>query len=328
MKRLIALASLLLSASCVSSVAAQTNWAERLGFPPGKRVVILHANDMGIAYEFNRAAEAGLQDGILTSASVVSAGPWFGETAEWVKTHAGQDIGITLSFVCPSKCLRWSPVAPRDEVSSLATADGYFPATVLQFTMRSDIDEVRQEAEAQIQRAREAGIQPTHLHPHMGALLARPDLLEMYLKLAEEQWIPAVMVEFTPDLVDRFRAKGFPVNEEMLETIAQYRLPKVDDIQNLPPAQTYEEKREGFYQVIRELPVGITQVFLNPADDTPALHCMTDKWQDRAWEAQLLNDPEVREFLKQQDLVYTNWQEIMKRFEAVGAARDVEDKDE
>ncbi len=80
--------------------------------------------------------------------------------------------------------------------------------------------------------------------------------------------------------------------------------------------------------MIRELPPGITQVFLNPADDTPALHCMTDKWQDRAWEAQLLNDPEVREFLKQQDLVYTNWHEIMKRFEAVGAARDVEDKDE
>ena len=51
---------------------------------------------------------------------------------------------------------------------------------------------------------------------------------------------------------------------------------------------------------------------------------MTDKWQDRVWEAQLLSDPAVREFLKQQDIVLTNWHEIMKRFEAVSEAREVE----
>ena len=63
--------------------------------------------------------------------------------------------------------------------------------------------------------------------------------------------------------------RGFNVTDEMVEADCQYRLPKIDDIQNLPPAQTYEEKREGFFQVIRELSPGITQVFLNPADDTP-----------------------------------------------------------
>jgi hypothetical protein len=281
---------------------------------------------MGIAYEFNRPAETGLQEGILTSASVMSAGPWFGECVEWMKTNADKDIGITLSFVSPSSAVQWGPVAPRDEVPSLATVDGDFPATVLQFTLRSDPDQVRREAEAQIQRACAAGIQPTHLHPHLGALLTRPDLMAVYLDLAQEMWIPAVMVEFTPSVVDRLRAEGITVGEEMLDAVAHYRLPKLDDIKKLPPAQTYEEKREGFYKVIRELSPGITQVFLNPADDTPGLHRMSDKWQDRAWEAQLLSDPEVREFLKQQDLVFTNWREIMKRFEAVSEARDVKDE--
>ena len=129
MKRVVLFVSLLLLASCASNVAAQTNWAERLGFPPGKRVVILHANDMGIAYEFNRPAEAGLQDGILTSASVMSAGPWFGECAEWAKANRDKDIGITLSFVSPSSAVQWGPVAPRDEVPSLTTVEGYFPST-------------------------------------------------------------------------------------------------------------------------------------------------------------------------------------------------------
>jgi predicted glycoside hydrolase/deacetylase ChbG (UPF0249 family) len=326
MKRVALFVSLLLSASCASNVAAQTNWAERLGFPPGKRVVILHANDMGIAYEFNRPAEAGLQDGVLTSASCMSAGPWFAECVEWAQANRDKDIGITLSFVSPSSVVRWGPVAPRDEVSSLVTVDGYFPSTVIQFTLRADADQVRREAEAQIERARIAGLRPTHLHPHLGAILTRPDLLQMYLDLAQETWIPAVMVEFTPALVERFRARGINISDEMVEAVAQYRLPKIDDIQNLPPAQTYEEKREGFFQVIRELSPGITEVFLNPADDTPGLRRMTDKWQDRAWEAQLLSDPAVREFLQQQDLVLTNWHEIMKRFEAVSEARKVEQK--
>ncbi|MHB8957274.1 MAG: ChbG/HpnK family deacetylase [Pirellulaceae bacterium] len=326
MNRVSAFLTLILSVTCVSSLTAQTNWAERLGYPSGKRVVIMHANDLGIAYEFNRPAEAGLQDGTLTSASVISAGPWFCECVEWMKANAGKDIGVTLSFVSPCSVVRWSPVAAREEVPSLAAVDGYFPSTVLQFTVRSELDQVRREAEAQIQRARAAGIQPTHLHPHLGALLTRPDLMQVYLDLAQQMWIPAVMVDFTPGLVDRFRAEGFTISEEMLESVARYPLPKIDDIKNLPPAETYEGKREAFYQTIRELSPGITQIFLNPADDTPALHRMSDQWQDRVWEAQLLADPEVREFLSQQDLVLTNWHEIMKRFEAVNEAPEVEDE--
>ena len=31
-------------------------WAEKLDFPPGKRVLILHADDIGMCYEANLAA--------------------------------------------------------------------------------------------------------------------------------------------------------------------------------------------------------------------------------------------------------------------------------
>ena len=217
-------------------------------------------------------------------------------------------------------------MAPREAAPCLADIDGYFPRSVLQFHLRADVEQVRREAEAQIQRARTMGIQPTHIHPHMGALLTRPDLLRLYLELAEQYWIPAVMVEFTPALVAQFRDAGFPLDDEMLQTVANYPLPKVDDIKNIPAASSYEEKRQLFFTTIEELKPGITQIFLIPSDDTPGMRRASPKWQSRAWEAQLLTDPEVREFLQKQDLVFTNWREIMQRFEATNDAKRIEDE--
>ena len=314
--------------SCSASEAlGQGTWAERLGFPAGKRVVILHANDLGIDYEFNRPAEAGLEAGVITSASVLSAGPWFGECVAWAEAHPGVDLGVTLSFVSPSDALRWGPVASRDEVPTLLTMDGDFPHTVTQFAARADVEQVRREAVAQIERARLAGIKPTHLHPHLGAILSRPDLVEVYLQLAEELWIPAVMVEMTPEVVERFRAKGLIIPDDLSDVVSKYRLPKLDDVQVLPPTDSYEAKRDAFFKLISELPPGLTQVFLNPADDTPGLRRMTNKWQDRVWETQLLEDPAVKDFLKEQEIVMTNWREIMQRFETSTADRQQDDQD-
>jgi hypothetical protein len=158
-------------------------------------------------------------------------------------------------------------------------------------------------------------------------VLSRPDLVEVYLQLAEELWIPAVMVEMSPEVVERFRAKGLTIPDDLPEVVSKYRLPKLDDVQMLPPTETYEAKRDAFFQLIRELPPGLTQVFLNPADDTPGLRRMSSKWQDRVWEAQLIADPTVADFLKEQEIVLTNWREIMQRFEAATADPQEDDQD-
>ena len=326
MKRVSVLGSLLILLGAASPTPGQTNWAEQLGFPAGKRVLILHANDMGIAYECNRPIQRGLTSGPLTSASVVSAGPWFAECADWAKSNPGLDLGISLSFVSPSPALKWSGVAPHHEAPSLSTVDGYLPSTVLQFHLRADAKHVRREAEAQIQRARAMGIQPTHIHPHLGAMLTRPDLLQLYLELAQEYWIPAVMVEFTPKVVAEFRAAGFSLDDRMLQAIASYPLPKVDAIKRIGETSSYDETRQQFYKLINELEPGITQIFLNPSDGSPGLRRASQKWRNRAWEAKLLTDPEVRDFLKKQDVVFTNWRDIMRRYHAVRDVTVVESK--
>ncbi len=40
-----------------TSQAPAKTWGERLGWPAGKRVVIFHADDVGMCYEANQAAQ-------------------------------------------------------------------------------------------------------------------------------------------------------------------------------------------------------------------------------------------------------------------------------
>ncbi len=199
MRRCVAPLSVVFTLSCAALAVAQTTWAERLGYPAETRVLILHANDLGVAYEFNRPVEEALQSGALTSASVVTAAPWFGQCREWIKGKHDLDLGISLSFLNPKSALQWGPVAPDELVPSLLTPEGCFASSRVQFAVRAEPDQVRYEAMAQVQRARAAGLEPTHLHPHLGALLTRPDLMRLYLDLATELWIPAVMVPSKPE---------------------------------------------------------------------------------------------------------------------------------
>lgn len=298
------------------AVSAAETWAEKLGFPSGKRVLILYANHMGAAYEFNRPGQQLLQDRIIQSVGVMPACPWSDEFAKWCRENPGYDVGVCLSFNCPSDLYRWRPVSPRDQVRSLVDPDGYLWRTVLQFALRAELDDVKREVHAQIDKARKSGIRPTHLIPDMGSLLTRSDLTELYLDVAEEYWIPAVIPELTPAVIESFREQGFPLTPEMIGIINSYRLPKVDDLQFVPDTESYETKREAFYQLIGSLSPGITQIILHPADRTKALERVSPRWENRVWEAQLLADPAVHQFLEDAGVMMTNWIDIMARFDS------------
>lgn len=314
MKR-IALILAMVFLTTASAHAAET-WAQRLGYPPDKRVLILYAHHMGAAYEFNRPGEQLLSQNLVQSAGVMVPCPWFHEFAKWYRQHPGYDVGVCLSLTCPSDIYRWRPLSPRKKVPSLVDADGYLWRTVLQFTLRAEPDEVKREMDAQINAARRAGIRPSHLVCDMGSLLTRPDLTRLYLNAAETVWIPAVIPELTPAMVEDLREDGFPLSQETIDVVRRYPLPKLDDLQFVPEAESYTAKREAFYQLVRGLAPGLTQIILHPADRTKALQLVSPRWQDRVWEAQLLLDPEVQEFLDEQGVMMTNWIDIMARFES------------
>lgn len=299
----------------VSAPAAAQTWAERLGYGAGKRVVILHASGAGLCYETNAAVEKALADGSASSAAVMAACPWFEDFVAGAKLPADADIGLTITLTADLARYRWTSVSPRGDVPGLIDTDGYLRRGAAEFAFNTTPQEVGREIDAQLAKARASGLRPSHFTCHQGVVFARADLAAIYLEAARRHWIPAVVIELTPERLREFQDQGLPVDDEMLHLVANYPLPKIDDIRLVPRADSYEAKRDLFLKQLAELPPGITQFVSRPAVDSPALRRLSADAQQQAWDAQLLGDADVKKQLADAGIALTNWREIMRRFE-------------
>lgn len=314
-------AFLLLGSVAEHKTFAET-WAERLGFPAGKKVVLLHATELGMCYETNAAGERLLDGGIVRSAAATAPCPWFGNLVPWCAEHPQADVGLALTLNSPSKNYRWKPAASQGIVPSLTDPNGFFWEAPLQTMVNATPDEVERELEAQIALAKSSGLQPTHLSPYLGTLVMRPDLMEVYLRVARRHWIPAVVVELTPEQVERFAQEGYPLPDDVVQMMADYPLPKVDDLRFIPSGDSYEAKKQAFLGLLRNLSPGITQIAFAPAVESEALKLISPDWQQRVWETQLMSDKDVRQLLQSEDFVLTDWRDLMDRFQGAAGESD------
>jgi len=150
------------------------NLAEKLGYPADAKLLIIHADDMGLSYSTNIACIEAFENETVNSGSVLVPCPWFPEIAGYIKTHPDLDIGIHLTITAEWDLYKWDGVLPSSEISSLINENGYFYATLQDFAVNANPEEVDKELRAQIDRAIAFGIQSTHLDNHMGSLMVSP----------------------------------------------------------------------------------------------------------------------------------------------------------
>ncbi|WP_197527898.1 ChbG/HpnK family deacetylase [Posidoniimonas polymericola] len=295
--------------------AAAENWAQRLGFPPGKKVVVLHAHDMGMCFETTQACADLASTLPRLSASAMAPCPWFPHAAKH-DSHSGLgDVGLQLTFNSEWSDYRWRPTSGAGLSPSLVDADGFLWRSVLQFALSADRDDVEREMHWQLLTAERCGLKPTHLTTHLGALYSRPDFAEAYLAFARKQWIPAVVVELTPELTERLAAKGFPVPQGLAAAISDYPLPTLKDLRIVPRAESYEEKLNATLEAVDSLPDGLSQIAFAPGVDSPALRALSPQADQYVWDLRLMQDESLKKRLQADDVILTNWVEIMERFD-------------
>ena len=86
---------------------APKNWAERLGYPVGTKVIMLHADDAGMCEEANLAVQSYLLKGDIQATAVMMPCPWADEMIEWANKHPDKDVGLHLTLTSEWKTYRW-----------------------------------------------------------------------------------------------------------------------------------------------------------------------------------------------------------------------------
>ena len=131
-----------------------------------------------------------------------------------------------------------------------------------------------------------------------------------------------MVIEMSPRTIEKFKKQGYPISKDSIGLVESYPLPKLDDFHSAVKGKTYEEKREKFLEQVRTFSPGLNEIIYHPSVETEGLKKITNSWQQRVWEERLFTDPVVQNFIKENNIIVTNWKEVMGRFKKMTAKAD------
>jgi predicted glycoside hydrolase/deacetylase ChbG (UPF0249 family) len=296
--------SLIASLSFVSTLSAQSRTvAERLGHPRDAKLLILHADDIGVAHSENAASFEALDKGVVSSGSIMMPTPWVTEVAEYAKAHPNADLGLHLTLNSEWNTYRWGGLAPRDRVASLYDPDWTFPRETGTVAKRAKPEEVELELRAQIDRAIAMGIRPTHVDSHMGALYETPELFRTYAKVARSYKLPFLHFIGRPD--SAIVAQLQPT--DVVADAVYMRLEK----------GTPAEWRRYYLDLVRNMKPGLNVLLVHLGHDDEELRAVTVGWDSwgadwRQRDVDVLSSAEFRQALKDNGIVLVTWRDVQK----------------
>jgi predicted glycoside hydrolase/deacetylase ChbG (UPF0249 family) len=269
-----------------------TSLAERLGHGPDDRLLIINCDDLGSSFAANVACYEALRKGVATSATLMVPAPWAREAAA---RYMGEDIGVHLTLNAEFDLYRWGPIT---HAPSLLDGDGGFPRTVQDVWDHADIDEVRKELRAQVERAILWGFDISHLDSHMGTVQLRPEFFDVYLELAIDFGLPMRLSGASTE-----RGIGFPFRQLAAEEGVLFP----DHLVVVPGVGS----RRTLERLLFDVRPGVTEVFVHPAIDTAELRALAPDWSARVDDHDLVvEDGSVRTMIERSGVTLIGYREL------------------
>ncbi|MGB5356017.1 MAG: polysaccharide deacetylase family protein, partial [Eudoraea sp.] len=190
------IANIILLLSVIFSLnifSQDSNIAERLGYKKDSKLLIIHADDLGVAHSENSASLYALENSPVNSASIMVPCPWFPEIASYARKNKDMDFGLHLTLNSEWENYKWGPVSARESVKSLVNHKGYFFSSVDSLIASAKVDQIEIELRSQIKKALSEGINVTHLDTHMGSAASTPEIAAVYIRLGNEFKVPVLL---------------------------------------------------------------------------------------------------------------------------------------
>jgi len=278
---------------------------ERLGYPGNAKLLIVHADDLGMAHSVDAATIKAFESGLVSSGSIMVPCPWLPEIATYARNHPETDLGLHLTLTSEWTSYRWGPVLSRDRVASLLDKTGYFYITESEAAAHIDPKEAEAEIRAQIERARAFGIQPTHLDSHMGTLYQNQALFEVLLRVARDNKLPTRI------------SRDFFVSSPFLPALLGPTDVVIDKIISIVPDVAPADWPKFYTDAIKNLQPGVTEIIVHIAYDDDELRAATFDHPDwgAAWrqrDFQFFTSDTFRRLLQENNVKLITWRELGK----------------
>jgi chitin disaccharide deacetylase len=305
---------------------AQT-YAERLGYPAGAKVVILHVDDAGMSFDSNQGAIRAMEEGVATSVSVMMPCPWMPGFVHYLKEHPNTDAGLHLTLTSEWQDYRWAPLTGT-AAPNLLDEEGRLWHSVEELAQHASPDDVEQEFEAQLARARRMGFEPTHFDTHMGSAFGTPEFLERYLKFGIKNQIPVMFPGgHNTMIIKQLQGMGMPHAKAKAigKMLWDAGLPVLDDLHNLsydwqyPANHGMKDKKlqkvhaKKYIESFSQLKPGITMVIMHCSATTEVFPHISDSGPLRRADMLAMLSPDLKKYIEENGIILTTWRELMER---------------
>jgi len=279
--------------------------------------LIVNADDLGWTEGVNRGVAEAHRNGIVTSASLLANGAAYASGVKVARTTPGLSVGVHLNLS------DGEPIAPQELVTSLLNESGEMQgrpeSLLLRLARRSvPLHEIELEWDAQIQKVRDSGIEPTHLDGHRHVQML-PGLFEIALRLAKKHGISAIRISHEESSLRAALSAG----AKQKGTVVMRQGVQARGLKLLAPdahekaeragiatadyfcgiAQTGEMTREGVMRLLEILPEGTTELMCHPGYMDAALAKSATRLQaSRQMELEILTGTEIRNLVASQGI--------------------------
>lgn len=276
------------------------------------RYLIINCDDFGQSKAANRAIMHLLEEGKVSSATIMPPAPAFAEAAAWGRDR-NVNIGLHLTFTSEFSGYRWKSLTG---LPSLHDKSGNMHMTVLDFERNADPKAVRAEMQAQFQAVKNAGLNITHVDNHMGSLYGIAtgrSFLPQVLWQCSKRGLPFRLFRNVYEK-DQFLASIPDVKEALVKVVAladmlgvgfpDYLLSHPYHVQE---GETYESFKHSLIEKIYDLPEGVSETYIHPAVEDEEMNRLIPSWEKRVWEYKLMLDEDFSYALRDAGVILTDY---------------------